>query len=417
MNGLQWLLLFLISTTFQTSPIKCVTRFKVNSCVKTRNVTFVVTFKSPLFSWSFYNEEQTFQYGELRKYIENLNRGHPCISMSSIYVSSDEIYKITDLNDEKALVPYKDIVERRNFDHLNVTRCIEFLEGYEKVVGDSQDKMLIVYNVFSYSISLPLIRKLNELRKFTTVILIMKRHQLYYRVFLQVPFPFPHDQIIYFPDWRIKNRDQMYQYLMPALELIQNPDFDRFKFIAETPYEKNISCLRNKTVVWATKPLFFADADDSEFQLILFYEYFLALSKKLNLKFYTLSPSVNKHFARSKPPPGELLYIKNTSILIYKDEFLSDVLKLDSNSIVPSNHISYCKNGLVYILDTSSYDAYRDVVPADKNKCFVHIKWTDNDSKGYPYIIQNMIYFSNKDVNSVAGSLNLLIDALIDIGC
>jgi len=408
MNCAELPLLFLISIS-QITPVKSVKRFKMKSCTRARNVNFVFGIETERLRI----ESRFFYYKKLTSHFEKYNSGIVCFNISLTFITPDNIFKVTGNKNELALL--EEMLNFEEEEKRDFSKYFEFLDQYEKEINDSQDKMLIFFLDWQ---SVEVIRKLNELRKYTHVVL-MDTLPLHY---LQLT--------IFHPEWSSsdlttlnrdsflvflylfskRNTDKAFEYFRSHIELIHNPQFDRFKFIEETPYEKNTTCLRNTTIVWVVGNSF---GYSTNFQLFILYEHFLVFTKTLNLNFYTLRPS-RRDKANGKTPKTDKRYVKNISLIIDKDELLTDILKLGNNTTVLPDGIS---GKVVFIIDTYSINDYQSIVAslsARKESCFVELKSMNNLDKSYRK--KNILYFDNRESNPYV-NVDLLFDALIDAGC
>jgi len=392
MNCVQLLLLFLIST-FQITPIKCVTRFKMKSCVKTRNVIFVVEtdFEEGFDTSRYSYHDEIFYYRQLKYYIKKHNDNGSCFKISLTIITPHDILKMADDID----IDYLKYLDRPR---KLIASWKYFLDQYEKQIDNREDNLLVL---FLSTNTKNLTKELNKIRKISRVVITVRFHLLFPKVVsIEEPLDFSRREIV------LKRR--IYPSILPLLKLIQNPEFDQSRFIEELPYEKDITCLRNTTVVWIVgSGLHNLNDERSVYQHALLYEYFLAFSKKLNVKVYTLRASSG----RVETSPNM------HSSIIYRDELLTDILGINSTTI--SRDQSYCKGGkVVYIIDTSSIRSMsiREMIESlYRDKCFVqlHLQYRNYDQLSrYGHVITYSGVESNPYRN-----VDLLFDVLMDIGC
>jgi len=133
MNCVQLLLLFLIST-FQITPIKCVTRFKMKSCVKTRNVIFVVEtdFEEGFDTSRYSYHDEIFYYRQLKYYIKKHIDNGSCFKISLTIITPHDILKMADDID----IDYLKYLDRPR---KLIASWKYFLDQYEKQIDNRED--------------------------------------------------------------------------------------------------------------------------------------------------------------------------------------------------------------------------------------------------------------------------------------
>jgi len=400
MYAVQLFLLILIST-FETTAARSVTRFKMKSCITTRNVTFVGGFEV-FYHYSFYNiDNGEFYYNKLKRRILSYNNDLSCFSMSLTLVTPHGIIKRTSFSllfDMLYSHPNIDLLDEIPSGDDDFRWSKYFLQQYGKEMmdDDSQDKLLVFYQPHSAN---ALMKDIEKLRKITPVIYLL--HSL--KVLPEIKLP--RHQLVFFPQ---QEKNDWYTYLLA--ELLHNPNFDRYEFTKETPYEKNISCLRNTTIVWVT-----GEYPHTWFHYDLLYEFLFVFSKKSNFNIYRLRPLDTGLYKR--PFSQDL-----KSSIINKGDLLTDVLKPNLNSTFLADNLSYCinKNGgkVVYIGDTYSFKRHFPEIFTsllqEKRRCFVELYKTFAGRA--PFFKQNKMYFSDDD-SDIYQIVNLLLEKLIDMGC
>jgi len=133
------------------------------------------------------------------------------------------------------------------------------------------------------------------------------------------------------------------------------------------------------------------------FPIDLLYEYFLAISKRLQLSFFTFrfTPSSVEEETNSFLSFYDFYKLKNAS----------DFYKSKNDKKV------------VYIIDENGHRSFtnNDILA---NNSFVVLREMYGHEERYPYLdrVAKSLYFSYVDIN-VIDNVNLLFDLLMDIGC
>jgi len=216
---MQLLLIFLIST-FQTTPIEGVIRFKMRSCDKARrNVTLVIA--TPYTTFRNSEHDTIISFTKLEKYAQKKYYGQRCLSISLYIITANGVFKLTAKHglqdfikaiDEKSTKSTKSTFENI-FDGLKmseyflsgetVTNELDwstyFLEQYKKEIDDNEDKLLVFFKVDSIRDN-RIITELGEVRKVTPVVVVFPFHAVdAINSYPELGLQYPLHQILFFP--------------------------------------------------------------------------------------------------------------------------------------------------------------------------------------------------------------------------
>jgi len=266
------------------------------------------------------------------------------------------------------------------------SRVLEFLDQYEARIDDSDSKLLIIYlDDFPQVVIL----KLKNIMLRSPIILVSKDHKR-----LSLVNQFPQHSIMLITLY-FKQQRQIDKYLLPILNVMKNPSFDRFEFIEKTPMEKDTSCLQNITFVWMFSTIFF-EYEDNFFQLLL----------QLN----------SMHTSKQKIEDSKYL----NTFAAHNELWFFNLLKQQQNIYTKFTNFSetmkVLEEDLNQILITDSSTIPYSKVLAESKIPSVAIEMISNQYYKLPYREGNKIYCLAKDANSNL-ALNLLLDVMIELKC
>jgi len=272
------------------------------------------------------------------------------------------------------------------------SRVLEFLDQYEARIDDSDSKLLIIYlDDFPQVVIL----KLKNIMLRSPIILVSKDHKR-----LSLVNQFPQHSIMLITLY-FKQQRQIDKYLLPILNVMKNPSFDRFEFIEKTPMEKDTSCLQNITFVWMFSTIFF-EYEDNFFQLLL----------QLN-SMHTSKQKIMEH-----------LQVEDSKYLntfaAHNELWFFNLLKQQQNIYTKFTNFSetmkVLEEDLNQIIITDSSTIPYSKVLAESKIPSVAIEMISNQYYKLPYREGNKIYCLAKDANSNL-ALNLLLDVMIELKC